>query len=244
MKRAYIFGCSHAAGSEMFDNDIDREYTHSYPALIARDLGYVVHNHAIPGGSNDAIFRILSELIDSIDNTDLVLLCWTGPDRAEVFSEEDDQWLQFAVGRSHFNNVEPHPVARQGRYVGSRIRDEAGWNQFFQAWQRLYLGVRSRNSDINHVRNVMAANALATQRTQHVHNIKSFAGIPHEHWSMIQHWSWPVARQDFGKFAKDHGFAHTPLGHFFYDAHRAFADAILSVLQPPHNIKNLSQLHS
>jgi len=67
MKKALILGCSHAAGSEMnTEPDVDLlnygkdyyGYFMSYPAQLAQLLGYHPVNHAIPGGSNDAMFRI------------------------------------------------------------------------------------------------------------------------------------------------------------------------------------------
>ena len=51
-----IAGCSHAAGSEMGIEEYNR--ANSYPVLLAERQGYVAHNRAIGGGSNDAMFRI------------------------------------------------------------------------------------------------------------------------------------------------------------------------------------------
>ena len=230
MKRAYIFGCSHAAGSEMFDHDIDREYTHSYPALIARDLGYEIHNHAIPGGSNDAIFRILSSISQDITSDDAVIFCWTGPDRSEFFSEEANQWLQFAVGRSRFNETIAHPVALQGQFVGSVVPDESTWQQFFGLWQRLCLGKRSTNSYANRTRNVTAANCVATQRTTNVINLTSFAAYCDEDWPLVKHWNWPIGRQEFCMWALQRESAHTANGHFGLETHRAYADLVLAAV--------------
>lgn len=227
MKKAYIFGCSHAAGSEMFDHDLDQEYTHSYPALIARDLGYEIHNHAIPGGSNDAVFRILMDIHHEIDSQDLVIFCWTGPDRCEFFSEEADQWLQFAVGRDVFNETIPHPVALQGQFVGSMIPNASTWQQFFGLWQRLCLSPRSVNSYANRTRNVVAANCLAAQRTSNVLNLTSFGRYFDDHWPLVEHWNWPIGRQEFCQWALERRSAHTAWGHFGLDTHRAFADHVM-----------------
>lgn len=230
MKRAYIFGCSHAAGSEMFDNDIDREYLNSYPALIARDLGYAVHNHAIPGGSNDAIFRILSSISQDITSDDAVIFCWTGPDRSEFFSEDADQWLQFSVGRTRFLETVPHPVALQGTFLPITVQDESVWQKFFGLWQQLYLGTRSVNSYTNRTRNVTAANCLATQRTANVINLTSFAAYCDEDWPLVCDWQWPLQREDFCSWCEQQQFSHTAYGHFGTDAHRAFADYVLTHL--------------
>lgn len=230
MKRAYIFGCSHAAGSEMFDNDLDREYTHSYPALIARDLGYAVHNHAIPGGSNDAIFRILSCISQDITYEDLVILCWTGPDRCEFFSEEANQWLQFSVGRGRFHKTVAHPIALQGQFVGSIIPEQSTWQQFLQLWQKLVLGQRSTNSYANRTRNVIAANSLAISRTSSVINLTSFAPYCEEDWPLVRTLYWPMQRQDFCSWAVAQQLPRTENGHFGYDVHRTYADVVLATL--------------
>ena len=230
MKKAYIFGCSHAAGSEMFDNDIDQEYTHSYPALIARDLGYEIHNHAIPGGSNDAIFRILSSMSQDITRDDAVIFCWTGPDRCEFFSEEANQWLQFAVGRSKFHKTIAHPIALQGQFVGSIIPEESTWQQFFQLWQKICLGQRSANSYANRTRNVIAANSLATSLSNTVINLTSFATYCEEDWPLVRSWHWPMQRQDFCSWAMALHSPRTENGHFDHATHRAYADIVLVAL--------------
>jgi len=93
MKQALILGCSHATGSEMFPWPQETRY-HSYPAVIAQDLGYAVNNLSIPGGSNDAMFRIYEE---QKTQPDLIIACWTGFNRTEIWN--DNQWQALAPGR-------------------------------------------------------------------------------------------------------------------------------------------------
>jgi hypothetical protein len=230
MKKAYIFGCSHAAGSEMFDNDLDREYTHSYPALIAQDLGYEIHNHAIPGGSNDAIFRILIDIHQSITDQDMIIFCWIGAGRVEIYSDDDDQWLQFSVGRQTFNVIEPHDVARQGQATGALVRDHDGWSDYKQQWQKRWLGIADRNEKAQEYRNMLAAHYLASTRTQRIINIRSFAGYDHPYCDTARHFHWPIKHEEFWQWCHDRQFAHTDWGHFGAEAHRAFADYILDRL--------------
>jgi hypothetical protein len=232
MKKAYIFGCSHAAGSEMFDNDIDQEYTHSYPALIARDLGYEIHNHAIPGGSNDAIFRILIDIHQSITDQDLIIFCWIGAGRVEIWNEQHQQWLQFSVGQPAFKVWEPHPVALQGRATGADIADHGGWQQYHRAWQQRWLGIEDRNEKAQEYRNILAAHALAETRTANIINIRSFAGHEHAYRSTTDRFYWPIGHEEFWQWCHDRMFAHTDWGHFGLDAHRAFADYVLERLGP------------
>lgn len=227
MKRAYIFGCSHAAGSEMFDNDIDREYTHSYPALIARDLGYEVHNHAIPGGSNDAIFRILIDIHQSITDQDLIIFCWIGAGRVEIWNNQHQQWLQFSVGQPAFKIGEPHPVALQGRATGADIEDHRGWQHYHQAWQQRWLGIEDRNEKAQEYRNMLAAYALAETRTSRIINVRSFAGHEHAYRSTTDRFYWPIGYEEFWTWCNDRAFDRTLRGHFGAESHRAFADYVL-----------------
>ena len=79
MPTALILGCSHAAGAQMhlepgFDTKDyspvqETEYgaLYSYPVLLAEMLGYTAHNHAVSGGSNDAMFRIYAEQSQTYD---------------------------------------------------------------------------------------------------------------------------------------------------------------------------------
>lgn len=228
MNRAYIFGCSHAAGTEMFDNDLDREYTHSYPALIARDLGYDIHNHAIGGGSNDAIFRALLSVLQGITDQDLIIFCWTGPDRLEFFSEPNRQWLQFAVGRSKFYRSVPHPVARQGRFIGETIPDERHWQKFLSLWQRLCPGSEGDHVYVNRTRNITAANQLAQSRGCRVINVSSFGHYREQDQALAAAWTWPLGFLGFSAWADQQHFPRTANGHYFYEAHRAFADLLLA----------------
>lgn len=227
MKRAYIFGCSHAAGSEMFDNDIDQEYTHSYPALIARDLGYEVHNHAIPGGSNDAIFRILIDIHQSITDQDLIIFCWIGAGRVEIWNEQHQQWLQFSVGQPAFKIGESHPVALQGRATSVDITDHGGWQRYHRDWQQRWLGIEDRNEKAQEYRNILAAHALAETRTSRIINIRSFAGHEHAYRSTTDHFYWPIGYEEFWTWCNDRAFDRTAWGHFGLDAHRAFAEYVL-----------------
>ena len=227
MKKAYIFGCSHAAGSEMFDNDTSREYTHSYPALVARDLGYEIRNHAIPGGSNDAIFRILLEIHQDIDPEDLIIFCWIGAGRVEIFSEPDQQWLQFSVGQQTFNVIEPDPVALQGHATGALIQDHAGWQQYHRDWQHRWLAIQDRNEKTQEYRNLLAAHALALRCTSRVMNIRSFGAYEHPYQRLTDDFYWPIGYTEFWNWCHEHHYPHTAWGHFGLEAHRAFADYIL-----------------
>ena len=95
MKQALILGCSHASGNELSGAGINDDFglQNSYPALLAKLLGYEPANFAITGGSNDAMFRIG---IDKYQQHDIVIACWTGADRGEVY--DAGRWQPMSAG--------------------------------------------------------------------------------------------------------------------------------------------------
>lgn len=230
MKNAYIFGCSHAAGDEMFGYQTDLEYTHSYPALIANHLGYHTLNHSIPGGSNDAMFRAFCEQIDNITPKDIVMFCWIGPCRAEVYSEHDNQWLQFAVGRSAFHLTRKDDIALEGRFTEDLVKNPQGWENFHSAWIRHYLDSKDVNARVNRRRNVVAANSLASAMGLRVINLISFGDwIPTE-WRFVDGFYWPLEHTEFVQWCDKNQFKKTKNGHFLLDAHLAFSEHAMKVL--------------
>ena len=101
MKQALILGCSHAAGSELGEDSFAR--ANSYPALVASSLGYNVTNLGIPGGSNDAMFRLF---LDHANDYDLVIAAWSGFNRSEFFY--NDAWYNLAPGAAMSSIKEYH----------------------------------------------------------------------------------------------------------------------------------------
>lgn len=87
----FINGCSHTAGSEIEGSGLgDTEYnrTQCFGAKLARRLGVEYTNIAMPGASNDYIFRTsnfwLHDNIHKAKNS-LFLIHWTGSARTEFF---------------------------------------------------------------------------------------------------------------------------------------------------------------
>ena len=90
MKQALILGCSHAAGTEMHNGT-----ECSYPVKIAKQLGYAPKNYAISGGSNDAMFRIYQEQCSGLDSSDIVIACWSGYNRTEIWNDKNKKGTAF-----------------------------------------------------------------------------------------------------------------------------------------------------
>jgi hypothetical protein len=191
--KALVLGCSHAEGSEMGTDEYGR--SNSYPMLLAERMGYTADNRAIGGGSNDAMFRIFeSEHI----NYDLVIACWTGHNRTEVWNR--DKWIPFAPG----GNVGELDAYHQ-QWVVHHTDDVTG--------------------RLNKIKNIMALNAMAQTHNVSVINIDSFWPVYGYTWPSNIHW--PVSI-DFWDWANAQGYTRTPWGHFARDAHSAFADYILA----------------
>ena len=87
----FINGCSHTAGSEIEASGIgDSEYNRQacFGAKLANKLGVEYINNAMPGASNDYIFRTTALWIQdnlALAKKSLVLIHWTGAARSEYF---------------------------------------------------------------------------------------------------------------------------------------------------------------
>ena len=139
--KAFILGCSHAAGSEMADGK-----NKSYPCLIAEQLGYSHINLAVPGGSNDAVFRILIDNINNITINDIVIACWTGLNRTEVYDYETKVWQTINL-TSNTNSYHKHWLVNHGE---------------------------EKFGQLNKIKNILALNTLCQRKTIKVINVDSF----------------------------------------------------------------------
>ena len=206
MKKAVILGCSHAVGAEMFKESglvfddfaqaLDYELTHCYPAHIARGLGYTVVNRGISGGSNDAMFRLFLE--ETLTPDDIVIACWTGVNRSEIY---DKNWLQLCPGADLAKRISP---------------------DYFKQWL-LYSG-NTEVGMLNKTKNILALNAMAHAQGIRVINIDSFWPVPNMVWPQIVEWPVPI---DFMAWCQQHNFSHTEKVHFFKSAHDSFAEHVL-----------------
>jgi hypothetical protein len=211
MKKALILGCSHAVGAEMsqepglaFDNKnqaTDYERKNCYPAQIAQALGYDPVNRGIAGGSNDAIFRLFLE--ETLTRDDIVIACWTGVNRSEIY---DESWLQLCPGASIPKEITP---------------------DYFKQWL-LYSG-NTEVGMLNKTKNILALNAVCWSRGIQVINIDSFWPIdffPEIDFTWPNSVYWPVDT-DFMAWCQQHNFAHTEKVHFFKPAHDSYAEHVL-----------------
>jgi hypothetical protein len=220
MKQALILGCSHAAGSEIIDKSYNRTNVNpvllskrddaygrdnSYPVLLAQRLGHTAMNYAIPGGSNDAMFRIFQE---QCHNYNMVIACWTGIDRTELWNSENHAWFPMA----------------HGVVLGHQVRSDL--QEYGRHWA-VHEGTQQRGH-LNKTKNILALNMLAQSRNISVINIDSFQPVD---WPDRMQWPnsmfWPVADTTFCNWARQQKFSHNENGHFDRDAHSAFADYVL-----------------
>ena len=247
MPRAVILGCSHALGAEM-DLEPGLEWTaddrsqwhwgplNSYPALLAQALGYTVENHAISGGSNDAVFRVFASLFThdyrtgsyhaNLTPEDVVIACWTGPYRTEVWHSQDHLWLPLAAGIEQILTRVADPVLREGLAIPGTVRDEQLYLSYLQQW--VAVAAEEQTGRLNKIKNILALNALAAAHGITVINIDSFAPVVNfEFPSTI---FWPV-QVDFVTWAEQRQAPKTAYGHYFKPTHEAFAAEVLSAVQ-------------
>jgi len=187
-----------------FDNSIhalDYELAHCYPAQIAQALGYMPINRGISGGSNDAMFRLFLE--ETLTPNDIVIACWTGVNRSEVY---DETWLQLCPGAAVPKEIQP---------------------DYFKQWL-LYSG-NTEVGMLNKTKNILALNAVAHAQDIRVINIDSFWSIdffPAIDFAWPDTVYWPVDT-DFMLWCQQHNFPHTEKVHFFKPAHDSYADHVL-----------------
>lgn len=143
LNNAYILGCSHAAGSEM-KKAVGIQ--NSYPCLLAKSLGYNSINYAIPGGSNDAMFRLLIENINKITTKDIVIACWSGLNRTEIYNSQKKSWQIINMSTSA--------------------------NDYHKAWQVNH--GEEKFGQLNKIKNILALNSLCQRQQIKVINIDSF----------------------------------------------------------------------
>ena len=202
MKRAIILGCSHAAGTE-----IDNGRTCSYPVKIAEQLGYTPENYAIAGGSNDAMFRIYEEQQPSLDSSDIIIACWSGYNRTEIWNDKIKNWQALAPGKT---DVAPKEyLDYQQQWVTYHTDDRVG--------------------RLNKIKNIIALNTLAQQQHVPVVNVDSFWPVHNFIWpNSIQ---WPMA-VDFWEWCSYNNYPKTAWGHFFEPAHKEFAEIVVKSVKP------------
>jgi hypothetical protein len=194
IKQALVLGCSHAAGSEMGSDDYG--LNNSYPMLIAEQLGYSANNCAVDGGgSNDAMFRIFES---EYKNYNVVIACWSGHNRTEVWHESKQVWVPFCPGGT------------------------SDLDKYRQQW--ILHQTDATTGRLNKIKNILALNAIAQAHNITVINIDSFWSVTEFTWPNNVYWPVP---DSFWDWANTQGFQRTEWGHFQKDAHTAFADYIL-----------------
>ena len=190
MKKALILGCSHASGNEIFHPGQD-DRDNSYAMHLARMLGYDPINCAITGGSNDAMFRICEQQHHEYD---IVIACWTGCNRSEVWDQGSSAW---------------QPIAPGGMSVTAET--------YRQQW--LVNCTDDTTGRLNKLKNILAMNAMCK-----VINIDSFWPVSFEwpasvKWPVNKNfWDWSIQqgypRTERGHFNLD---AHLAYAQYVYE---------------------------
>lgn len=235
--RALILGCSHAAGAEMskdpgitVDDPQSFGYLNSYPVLIARQLGYTPLNYAVSGGSNDAIFRIFCEQLGYLTSNDIIIACWTGIDRTEIWHELDQQWLQLSIGQQNWNPTKSSAYALSGENCRGEISCLDEYKRYCQQWSKYH--VNSQSSKLNKLKNITSLNDLAESRSISVINIDSFYPINNNISKARPCPNKWVIDEAFTSWAIRNNCPKTDWGHYFLDTHQRFADLIVANYKP------------
>jgi len=224
--KAIILGCSHAAGSLMEREpgrdrtDFEFGYRNSFPVLVAKALGYQPCNFAIPGGSNDAMFRIFVEQLATINQSDIVIACWTGCDRSEIWHDIENIWLPLAQGIDKFRPMQLGQYALAGKFVGGDIALADKYFDYKQQWEKYHCHLKA--NQMNKIKNIQALNVIAQSRKIKVINIDTFMPV-----GCVDNINWTVDKV-FCDWANATNQPHTDCGHYFLPTHQAFANVILT----------------
>jgi len=238
MRNALILGCSHAAGALMHEEpglvlpaepnkdqyQVETEYgaRNSYPVVLSEILGYAPHNHAISGGSNDAMLRIFLEQQQKFD---LIIACWTGHERGELWHPDHEYWVPINVGHNDSFTIEPNEVLKQGRNVLTKLKNYELYEQYGKQWL-IFEGNYQRGFN-NKIKNILALNTMAKCQGIPVINLDSFQGIHHQFpWPKDIFRPLPGHRLEFCNYCDAKEFPKEPRGHYFRAAHKDYAQFI------------------
>ena len=235
---ALILGCSHAAGAEMHcEPEIDlggyNQQTYgmynSYPSLIAQHLGYHPMNHAISGGSNDAMFRIWESFVNPYSNKirpDLVIACWTGCSRTEIWDYENETWQGLAAGKQAFHALKKNGSLPEGEYLPNMVSNQNELLTYQKQWVTYHSDRWSGR--LNKIKNILALNAMAYLEDIPVINLNSFDTVNEFLWP--SNVFLPMGNDDFSSWAVKTDFKNTENGHYFSEAHKMYAKKVVAAL--------------
>lgn len=241
---ALILGCSHAAGSEMhsepeidlggYDQQTYGMYN-SFPSLIAQYLGYHPINHAIPGGSNDAMFRIWESFVNPYSNKvrpELVIACWTGSGRTEIWDYENETWQGLAAGKQAFHEIKKNSSLSEGEYLPNMVSNQ---NELL-AYQKQWVTYHSDrwSGRLNKIKNILALNTMADLEAIPVINLNSFDTMKEFKWPA--NFVFPLADGDFVSWGMQAGFENTQKGHYFSNAHKMYAKKVVAALDGKYQV--------
>lgn len=193
-KTALVLGCSHAAGTELYTPNAELE---TYPAVIAQNLRYSVVNRAVPGSSNDSMFRIAEQCFRKNETYNLVIACWTGFTRTEFWNDTESVWNSVTVENT--DDYSKQWLLNHGNDVTARL---------------------------NKIKNILALNLLAKSKGIPVINIDSFWPVfdfnfPETVYRPIEQnfWDWALVnnfdKTDNGHFGLD---AHNEFAKIIIDS--------------------------
>ena len=238
--KCLILGCSHANGANMhLDPDFDIENynfveqveygaRNSYPVLLAEMLGHDPLNYSISGGSNDAMLRIGLEQINTLNSNDVIIACWTGMDRGEVWHEEHQYWRPIHYAHSMIHQIRPNEFSKAGINIETLVARNQEYYEYGKQWL-LFEGNYTRGYN-NKLKNILALNVVAHSRGIRLINLDSFQAIWDFAWPDVVHRPQKSFNDEFGNFCLDRNYPHEPGGHFFRPAHLAYAEYIYSIM--------------
>jgi hypothetical protein len=181
-------------------------------------------NHAIAGGSNDAMFRIWHDHKKGLYQHDIVIACWTAYNRTELWDESENRWIAITKDTTDHWQKRASTVLLEGVSVPPFIKNAEQYERYLKHW--VAWGYSEAAGNLNKIKNIEALNSQAQQLGVRVIIIHSIQPV----WNLEQDSSWPVD-DSFHDWADERGSSKSACCHYFESTHSAFADYVLARLR-------------
>lgn len=234
-------GCSFTEGYDLDDP------MKSWPFQLASKLNYNVVNLALGGASNDRIFRTTIEYLNTHNKPDLIVIGWTGFNRAEL-SSADGMYLRLTNNRCLPDTLELDKdltnihkfwfVNLHNEYISYR-----NWIHYILHLQMYFdhanIKYRFFSAFDNYINEFLTESDLALELADHSYQWRDrnkyapFRDIHQEYQELVSLTkrinlsNWILSnRYTMQSYLKQEKFTTDSTGHFLADGHAAWAERI------------------
>lgn len=233
MKNLISFGCGHSLGCLIDDEEYysDKNTYHSFPAIVARCNALEYTHYGTVYASNESIFRMVLTHITQLGNPedDFIMINWTSPDRTELrYSDNiaaDFKWIGKIVDNKFYTVGEKTYPWDLDKSVNKILKFSNVLNNYGQNMTQFgnYVLTLQKTLDslgynwimVNTTHNIMLTpfNSNLIKMTDHKRYFQEVS---------------------LKSVADENKFYKTACGHYKYDTHSRFAEAIDHYIKENH----------